>query len=435
MANSLVKIQTITVPAGGQKIIDFNNIPQTYRDLIIKFSVKGSALDAVDIRVNGAAPTGNNRYFDFGANSGLRNGVSATYCTLVHNEETDVFVTSEVMIYDYSSTSKFKTIMGENAYSPNSATSYQGMTTNFFTSNNAITRLEFEPRGSITFSEFSTATLYGVPEYQEAVGIKATGTGTIHQDDNYFYHTYTSSGTFVPTQNITADILVIGGGGGSGAGGGGAGGVVYHSNQSLISGTSYSITVGAGGSAGVGVTSDGGSGGNSQFASLTAAVGGGGGATFNSTATARTGLNGGSGGGGSARDTNSQGNGGNGTSGQGNSGGFASDSVTPGAINGGGGGGAGVAGGTSTNTSNGPGNGGNGISTYSDWGKATGFGDPINGLWYFAGGGRGGRDFKKTGFTGYGSAREDSIQGRGGGADAPEKRGGSGIVIVRYARQ
>lgn len=434
MANSLVKIQTVTVPSGGQKVIEFNNIPQNYRDLIIKFSVRGSNLDAADIRVNGVAPGGNNRYFDFGANGGLRNGASGAYAIVVDSAETDNFYNCEVIVYDYSSTSKFKAITGDNAWSPNSGASYQGMTGNIYVSNTPITRLEFEPRGLISFQEFSTATLYGVPDYQETIGIKATGTGTIHQDDNYFYHAYTSSGVFVPTQNIIADVLVIAGGGGSATGGGGAGGVVYHSSQSLTSGTSYSITVGAGGSAGSGTASDGGNGGNSQFSSLTAAVGGGGGARFSTTASAIAGLSGGSGGGGSARDTSSQGNGGGNTAGQGNTGGFASDSVTPGAINGGGGGGAGSPGGTSTNAQNGRGNGGNGTSTYSDWGRATGFGDPIDGVWYFAGGGRGGRDFKKTGLTGHGSAREDVINGRGGGADATEKRGGSGIVIVRYAR-
>lgn len=435
MANSLTKIQSVTVGAGGLRTITFDNIPQTYRDLIVKFSGRSTVLDAVEIFVNNASPTGSHRYFDYGGGVGLRTGISGNYSFLIQADDTDTFTTCELIVYDYSSTSKHKVITSDNGFSPSTGNTYQGMTVCNFASNDAITKLDFVPRpGATNFSEFTTATLYGVPTYQEITGIKATGTGTIYQDDAYFYHAYTSSGIFVPTQSVTADILVIAGGGGSAAGGGGAGGVVYHSSQSLVSGTSYSITVGAGGSAGVSVTSDGGNGGNSQFASLTAAVGGGGGATFNSTATARTGLNGGSGGGGSARDTSSQGNGGNGTAGQGNSGGFASDSVTPGAINGGGGGGAGAPGGTSTNALNGRGNGGNGTSAYSSWGQATGFGEAVAGLWYFAGGGRGGRDFKKTGFSGYGSAREDVIQGRGGGADSDNRRGGSGIVIVRYAR-
>jgi len=435
MARGLTKIQSITVPSGGQTTLTFDNIPQTYKDLVVKFCGRATNLDAIEILVNNTAPTGNHRYFDFGANGGLRSAISGNYSLLSGDAEADTHTVGELTVFDYSSTSKHKTIVSDNASSPNNNNSYQGLTLCTYASNNAVTRLDFFTRGNPLFIEHTTAVLYGVPDYQETTGIKATGNGSIYQDDTYFYHAYTSSGTFVPTTGITADVLVIAGGGGSAAGGGGAGGVVYHASQSLTPGTSYAITVGAGGSAGADAGADGGNGGNSQFASLTAAVGGGGGAAFASTATARNGLSGGSGGGGSARDTNSQGNGGGNTAGQGNTGGFASDSVTPGAINGGGGGGAGAAGGTSTNSANGPANGGNGTSTYSDWGKATGFGDPVDGLWYFAGGGRGGRDFRRTGFTGHGSARTGPIQGRGGGADAGNIRGGSGIVIVRYARQ
>ena len=435
MTIGLTKIQSITVPVGGQVALTFNNIPQTYKDLIVKFSGRATGLDAIEIYINDTSPSGLHRYIDFGGNGGLRNSASANYSFLSGTAETDTHTVGELTIFDYSSTSKFKTIVADNASSPNDGSSYQGMTLCTYASNSAITKVEFITRGNPSFIAYTTATLYGVPDYQETLGIKATGNGSIYQDNSYFYHAYTSSGTFVPTAAIAADILVIAGGGGSGTGGGGAGGVVYHSSQSLTSGTSYAVTVGAGGAAGASISSDGGNGGNSQFASLTAAVGGGGGATYNGNATARVGLNGGSGGGGSSRDTASQGNGGSATSTQGNSGGFASDSVTPGAINGGGGGGAGAAGGTSTNASNGPANGGNGTSTYSDWGKATGFGQPEGGLWYFAGGGRGGRDFKKGGLTGHGSAGSQVIQGRGGGADSDNTRGGSGIVIVRYAKQ
>jgi hypothetical protein len=62
---------------------------------------------------------------------------------------------------------------------------------------------------------------------------KASG-GTITTDGTYWYHTFTTSGTFVPYENLTADCLVIAGGGAGaatdgndtqGGGGGGAGGL------------------------------------------------------------------------------------------------------------------------------------------------------------------------------------------------------------------
>jgi len=84
---------------------------------------------------------------------------------------------------------------------------------------------------------------------------------------------------------ISIDALVIAGGasGGSGGanfgGGGGAGGVIAFTNQTIALDTAFPVIVGAGGAR---VSQlDGNNGGNSQFASLTAAVGGGGGAGSN----------------------------------------------------------------------------------------------------------------------------------------------------------
>ena len=57
---------------------------------------------------------------------------------------------------------------------------------------------------------------------------KATG-GTITFSGGYYYHTFTSNGTFTPTADITCDVLRIAGGGGASSGGSGAGGLLYSS--------------------------------------------------------------------------------------------------------------------------------------------------------------------------------------------------------------
>jgi hypothetical protein len=71
----------------------------------------------------------------------------------------------------------------------------------------------------------STFYLYGISNVTS--GSKATG-GVVSSDGTYWYHTFPFSGTFTPTQSLTADYLVIAGGGGGGVhhgGGGGAGGL------------------------------------------------------------------------------------------------------------------------------------------------------------------------------------------------------------------
>ena len=74
----------------------------------------------------------------------------------------------------------------------------------------------------------------------------------------------------VPNTVLALDVqlLVIAGGASGRYGGGGAGGLLNFTSETLFIGTNYSVTIGAGGA----VVADGS---NSQFGSLTAAVGGG----------------------------------------------------------------------------------------------------------------------------------------------------------------
>ena len=82
------------------------------------------------------------------------------------------------------------------------------------------------------------------------VKVQASG-GTEVTSGGYKYHTFTSSGTFTVDLAGLFEVLVIGGGGGGGSyaegsGGGGAGGLF---NASVyFSASSYTVTIGAGGS-------------------------------------------------------------------------------------------------------------------------------------------------------------------------------------------
>ena len=79
----------------------------------------------------------------------------------------------------------------------------------------------------------------------------ATG-GTITSDSTYYYHTFTSNGTFTPSKNLTCDYIVIAGGGSGGGGraaGGGAGGLLPATSVSFTNAVGYTVTIGAGGAA------------------------------------------------------------------------------------------------------------------------------------------------------------------------------------------
>jgi hypothetical protein len=334
----------------------------------------------------------------------------------------------------------------------NNATAYLSLNSHLSFVKEPVTTITFDNSSSgQPYTQFSSATLYGVTRGSRHVP-KATGGNVITFDGTYYYHAFStvaSNVPFIPNQNLTVDALIIGGGGGGGinGGGGGAGGLLFQSAISLTSATTYNVTVGGGGSGGavnaVAPAGFGIRGGSSVFDTFTAIGGGGGGR--NDTLVPASQNPGGSGGG-AGRGCPITG--GLGTAGQGNNGGSTFCCGCAPHYGGGGGGGAGAVGGNGGDNGNGSraGAGGAGVSTYSSWGIATGFGQNISNLAWFAGGGGGGAsDAVVLGGNGGGgtggwagnppTSALANTGGGGGGADNTTiagGNGGSGLVIIRY---
>jgi hypothetical protein len=269
----------------------------------------------------------------------------------------------------------------------------------------------------------------------------------------YVVHTFTTSSTFTPTTGLNVEYLVVAGGGGGGViGGGGGGGGAITGNVLLIN-ESYSIVIGGGGSSSTSTVN--GTNGSDSSAFGQTAIGGGAGGRHVGSTVSTAGSNGGSGGGGADNGTA----GGAGTAGQGNAGGTGVTGIPASQRIGGGGGGAGQAG-SAWNVNNGQG--GDGIQSsidgtnlyYAGGGGAGGYLSSTAGNGGLGGGG-GGSVASGTAGTGGGSARNAGANGTvganlrggaggqntGGGAggdswSAPTiaVNGGSGIVVIRYAR-
>lgn len=256
--------------------------------------------------------------------------------------------------------------------------------------------------------ENNNVIVYGKVELVDSV--IGTG-GSVTQSGTFTVHTFNSSGSFVPNDIKSVEILIVGAGGGSagggaGAGGGGGGEVVTNSAVAVTS----SITV----NVGIGVS--GATGGSSSFGSITGTGG--------------------------TAGTNNIGTGG--TSGDGFAGGIGSTNsgVCTTTLNrqGGGGGGASTIG---VNVAD-PiaGNGGDGIQS------------SISGIATFYGGGGGGGSERGTAGSGGqgggadggvgsgGASGNNGVANTGGGSGGAgglcnvagnnPVTGGSGIVIIRY---
>ena len=421
-------IATFTVSSSTVTSPNFTNIPQNFTDLYLTITSRDTTTSTLNTA--GIGMTVNN---DLSSSRAYSGGTFKTYGT---NITTDYSVNNQYQLGGWIPNSGYSAnVFGSTSfYFPNYSSQLYKMwfcesiaenltatgnsyyqSSNMYRSAMPITSImPYNSGGPYYYAIGTTMTLYGIIAPGNGRTIKGVGTGTyqiVYGNDGYIYHYYyTPGGTFIPNQNLNCDILVVAGGGSGGTGygaGGGGGGVQYFANQSLTQGTTYTVSVGTGAIAQTLPNSPGYYGNNSQFGSLTAAIGGGrGGSDVNA------GGNGGSGGGGGGGSTGAINVGGIGS--QGYNGGTGT-----GALGAGGGGAGGVGGGNLGANVGGAG----GAGAYY-----------FNTFW--AGGGAG----NGTGGTGPAAAPGGGVpvnvnpqpntgQGSAGDTGGP---GGNGIVIVRY---
>lgn len=400
LEGTMVKLDSATVTnAGGQSSIVFDNILQTYDDLVLRVSLRSSnTQDYINLQFNGSTSNFTSRWI-------LGNGASATGATRsdsLHsatlnpsNWTTGTFSNAEIYIPSYRNNTN-KSFSIDTVTENNATTAYAEIIAGLWSNVAAITSITLIPGdGTGVFAQHSTATLYGISR----TTVRATG-GMITEDANFIYHTFRSSGTFTPNRALSCDVLVLGGGGGASGGvngvnfgSGSASGILRSSNSvSMGSGVSFTVTVGGGGTGAIGT----GAAGTSSVVSgtgittITATAG-------NGIGTGRTGA------------SNADFSGGTGVNG------FE------------GGGGAGTAGSGSGPT------GGAASTAFSTWLSATGTG--VNGA---IGGGGASQNGTTTGGGGtFGSGNGTANTGSGGAGGTSTSaggNGGAGIVIIRYAK-
>jgi hypothetical protein len=451
---TMVAIQTVTVGSGGAANIEFTNIPQTYTDLQVVFSIRGTqaqVFQQLQITFNGSTTGYSQRNLYGDGSTAVSNSLSGNHFFadgVGANATASTFGNGQLYIPNYAGSNN-KSASYDAVTENNATTAFTQLYAFLWSNTAAITSIRIAA-GSGTLSQHSTATLYGIS--RTTAQIKATG-GMVYDDASYVYHLFTTSGTFTPLQNLSCDYLVVAGGGGGGGwygGGGGAGGLrstvgatggggSLESALSLTASTAYTVTVGAGGASQT-------QGSSSVFNTITS-TGGGRGGSYESNS---GGGSGGSGGGaGSGNGSGVWLNAGTGTANQGYNGGAGngSNSGSPG------GGGAGAAAANAASSPNGTATDGGVGVLLSTWSSATSTGANSG---YYAGGGGGGSTVgggngayagvgglggggagSLVANSGTGVAGTANTGGGGGGSGynvASGGAGGSGIVIVRYAK-
>jgi hypothetical protein len=187
MANTYKALSTVTVGAGGAASISFTNIPQTYTDLVLKFSTRDgrTGIAVSDIRFNfngtGVGTNISGRYM-------YGNGTSATSVTISSSGElafgtaagatASTFGNAEVYIPNYIAGVN-KSVSSDSVAETNATGGYQLLLAGLWSNTAPITSIEMTPFTS-PFAQYSTATLYGVfnADVSSAPATPTIGTAT-----------------------------------------------------------------------------------------------------------------------------------------------------------------------------------------------------------------------------------------------------------------
>lgn len=166
-------IQTVTVGAGGAASIEFGaggTIPQTFTDLVIVTSLRGSGADAQDsyIQFNGDTAgnysmrrlygNGSSPSSDSASGVGTSGRVSRVPGT---SYTSNTFSNDTIYIPNYKSTTA-KSISVDTVEENNATLSYQMIYATLWSGTTAITSIKLQVLGGSNFAQYSSASLYGI---------------------------------------------------------------------------------------------------------------------------------------------------------------------------------------------------------------------------------------------------------------------------------
>lgn len=171
MANTYVAIATVTVGGTAPTTIEFNTIPITYTDLLVKISSrnnKGQVSGSIGIYFNGSS-TGYTTRSIVGngstATSGNDTGFTDAYIgeSNADGATANTFSNQEIYIPNYQSSNN-KSFSIDSVAENNATQGYTQMLSGVWSNTAAITsvRIRSFNTSGFTFNQYTTATLYGI---------------------------------------------------------------------------------------------------------------------------------------------------------------------------------------------------------------------------------------------------------------------------------
>lgn len=170
MADTFVKIATVTVGSGGASSIEFTSIPSTYTDLCVKLSLRSaqsSTRDDVRISFNGSTSGYSLKYLQGTGSSAGSSSVSGFGYLFDQNavngdtSTANTFSNTEMYIPNYTGSNQ-KSVSWDRVIENNTTAAYAGLNAGLWTGTSAITSIKFVSESASNYLQYSTATLYGI---------------------------------------------------------------------------------------------------------------------------------------------------------------------------------------------------------------------------------------------------------------------------------
>lgn len=168
MANTYVKIASVSVGGAGAANIEFTSIPGTYTDLLVNFSGRANDIRAAGgfackMEFNGATTNLSSRWIR-GSGSAVSNNtetIIAQIMSAASDDTSSTFGNSYVYIPNYASSNN-KSVSIDGVEETNGSQAYATLSAGLWANSAAITSIKILPIVATLFVQYSTATLYGI---------------------------------------------------------------------------------------------------------------------------------------------------------------------------------------------------------------------------------------------------------------------------------
>jgi hypothetical protein len=168
MADTFVKIATVTVGAGGSTAMTFSSIPSTYPDLCLKASIRTDRptffTELLKVNFNGVTTNQSTVFLqgDGSTASSFSLGTTTQVISGTTSVSTaSIFGNAEIYIPNYAGSTNKSVSSDASAETNSSSAGVVSLAAGLWSNTAAITTVTFTP-ASGTFMQYSTAYLYGV---------------------------------------------------------------------------------------------------------------------------------------------------------------------------------------------------------------------------------------------------------------------------------